>query len=192
MARTNHSTVSLCAAALAIASVFAFVGIVDVSSTDATVVSEMSKQQVIDIELDELAVTISRKETFALEKLPASVLALNGKRVRIRGYVSPHGLTHKDQNFTNFILNVEISVERAMDDLRAGFSGIPMHYDFRVKLQDGHATTLRAEPIVVEGILQIRPDIRYGQFQSLYCIDKATWRPAKPRDEFQRSFSLKC
>ncbi|MGZ0170291.1 MAG: hypothetical protein ACKVHE_12105 [Planctomycetales bacterium] len=176
MTISNSSAVSVCVAVLAIASAFAFVGTVDISSTDATVVGEKSNQQVIDIELDQLAVSLGRSETFSLDKVPRTIRSLHNKKIRIRGHMLPE---FEETGITEFWFTGETRSKGC--SWAADLKHVPVHYYIDVSLLEGHRVDYSFEAFVVEGIFRIEPDIIDGELIILFRIDDATLKPAKRR-----------
>jgi hypothetical protein len=187
MAKTNHSTISVCVAALTIASVFVFVGNVDISSTDATVVGEPSNQQAIDVDLDELAVSLGRSETFSLDKVPRTIRLLHNRKIRIRGYMLP---AFEETGITEFTFNGETRSKAC--SWAANLNYVPLHYYIDVRLLEGHRVDHSFEPFEVEGIFRIEPVIIDGELITLFRIEAATLKPVKRRAGFYSAIGIVC
>lgn len=187
MSNTNHATASVLVTGLVIAGTLVFAGSFEFPSTEALEVHTKPSWQVVDIELDELAVSFSRKEPFTLEKVPQSIRKLTDRRIRIRGYMFP---TFEETGIVEFILNGETKANVA--GFGAGLDYIPIHYLIDVSLREGIDVEYTSEPFIIEGIFSIEPDFSNGELMILFRIDDATLKPVRPRDGYYPAVGLVC
>jgi len=97
----------------------------------------------------------------APELMPDWLKELDGKRVRIRGFMSP---SFQQSGLREFLLG--------RDNKACCFPGRAKVYDlFPVKMRDGHTTDyIQNRPFDVVGIFQIKPWIEDGEVLRLYRI----------------------
>ena len=97
--------------------------------------------------------------------MPAWLRGLEGKRIRIRGFMYP---PFQQTGIHAFAL--------ARDNQICCFGGNPKIYDlFDVLLRDGVTTSyLPNRPFDVVGLFHIRPEVEQGKLYRLYEIDDAT------------------
>lgn len=100
----------------------------------------------------------------AAEYLPDWLVALEGKRVRIRGFMYP---TFEETGIKRFLL--------ARDNQICCFGRDPKVYDLiRIRLREGAETNyIEGRPFDVVGIFHIRPDVFDDQLDGLYAIEDA-------------------
>lgn len=187
MVKANRSTVSICVSVLAIVSTLVFVGSVDVSSMHTTVVGKTANQPVIDVELDELAVSFTRKGPFAFEKVPPSVRELDRKRIRIRGYMYP---ACEETGITEFMFNGEARSKTC--SWAASLNYVPLHYYIEVSILEGHRVDYSYEPFVVEESFRIEPVIIDDELFILFRIEDATLKPVNRRVGYHSALRLVC
>jgi hypothetical protein len=101
----------------------------------------------------------------AATMMPAWLKGLEGKRIRIRGFMYP---PFQQTGIHAFAL--------ARDNQICCFGGNPKIYDlFDVLLRDGVTTSfLPNRPFDVVGLFHIRPEVELGKLYRLYEIDDAT------------------
>lgn len=187
MAYTNHSTISVCAAGFAISAVLVFMGTVEISSIDATVDVETLNQQVVDIEVNQLAVSPGRATLFSRTKIPQAVRMLENRRVRVRGYMLP--LDKNDPS--KLILNFEIEEEVAEAYFRTNRAEVFMPFSIPVNVRNEFNAESGREPFVVEGTFRIDPQSKGDKFK-LFRLDDATLKPTKARKGFFRAIDWRC
>ena len=98
-----------------------------------------------------LRLPVKVKRDFSVEKLPNNVRQLDGKRIRLRGYILPSSVFAHDVR--EFILIGE--VEGPSRALRLGERTLDVCV--HVRINDGRATTFHFYPIAVTGTVHIRP-----------------------------------
>ncbi|MEZ6056726.1 MAG: hypothetical protein R3C01_08475 [Planctomycetaceae bacterium] len=100
----------------------------------------------------------------AVEYFPSWLSGLDGKQVRLRGFMIP---TTREKGLTAFRL--------ARDNQICCFQRTPMVYDvFPVFLRDGETTNyIQNRPFDVVGTFHIRPDVYKGEVENLYVIENA-------------------
>lgn len=189
MSRSGQSVFSLLVTLLAIVATTGLVGVLSGSSaTHAESTRINLDQDVIDIELDQLSVSLNRKVPFSLRSVPRTVRLLENKRIRIRGYI----LAFEDKEIATFRLNGEISAEDVVADMRLHRSDLRLKYSIPVIVRKGYETGFHHVPFIVEGTLKIEPELKNGQLLNLFRIDDATLVRTKPRDGFLRAFDWRC
>ena len=96
--------------------------------------------------------------------MPKWLKALDGKRIRIRGFMYPAML---DTGLTAFLL--------ARDNEICCFGRDPKIYDvFLVRLSEGKTTDyIQSRPFDVEGVFHIAPVLLDGELYRLYQMDNA-------------------
>lgn len=102
--------------------------------------------------------------TDALNYLPKWMKELDGKRIRIRGFMSP---AFKQQGITSFLMG--------RDNKACCFPGTAKVYDlFPVKLRDGVTTHfIDNRPFDVVGVFHIKPWVEDGEWYQIYQITDA-------------------
>jgi hypothetical protein len=100
----------------------------------------------------------------AVDHFPGWLLGLDGKRVRVRGFMYP---PFKEEGLEQFIL--------ARDNQICCFGKNPKIYDLvYVSMRDGVTTKyIQNRPFDVVGTFRIRPDAEGGEWFSLYELDDA-------------------
>lgn len=100
----------------------------------------------------------------AAKYLPEWLSGLEGKRIRLRGFMYP---TFKESGIQRFLL--------ARDNQICCFGRDPKVYDLvRIKLREGAETRyIEGRPFDVVGVFHVRPDIFDDVLDGLYVIDDA-------------------
>lgn len=100
----------------------------------------------------------------AVDHFPKWLLDLDGKQIRLRGFMIP---TTREKGLTGF--------KMARDNQICCFQRTPMVYDvFPVYLKAGATTSyIQNRPFDVVGTFHIRPDVYKGDVENLYVIDQA-------------------
>ncbi len=151
----------------------------------ANVHSQELTPNVIDIEVDQLAISSQRPVPTSPFAIPPEIQWLNDKRIRVRGYMYP---TFKGDGITRFGLVGETThapVHMFSDKVR-------IHHVLQVVVRLGHKTKYNQEPIVVEGVLRIAPQWEQGDLVELYEIKDATITRTKPRAGFHSAVHWGC
>lgn len=188
MAETAKSTVAVVIAGLAIFSVAMFHAAIDVSSLRLAEADRGAlNQQVVDIEVNQLAVSPGRATWFSQTKIPQAVRMLENRRVRIRGYMLP--LDKNDPS--KLILNCEITNEMSAAYLSSNSAEVFMPFYIPVNVRNEFNGESDRDPFVVEGMLRIDPHAKGDKF-NLFRIDDATLTPTKARKGFQRAMDWRC
>jgi hypothetical protein len=188
MTHNAKSTVAVVLAGLAIFSVAMFHAAIDVSSLRlAEPVRGELTQQVVDIEVNQLAISPGRATWFSQTKIPQAVRMLENRRVRIRGYMLPLDKTDPSK----LILNCEIEDEIAAAYFRTNRAEVFMPFYIPVNVRNEFNAESGREPFVVEGTLRIDPRANGEKF-NLFRIDDATLKPTEARKGFQRAMDWRC
>ena len=188
MAHNAKSTVAVALAGLAIFGVAVFHASLDISSLGhAQAVNGPLNQQVVDIEVNQLAVSPGRATLFSRTKIPQAVRMLDNQRVRIRGYMLPLDMNDPSK----LILNCEIMDEAAAAYMSSSRAEVFMPFYIPVNVRNDFNGESNREPFVVEGTLRIDPHAKGDKFQ-LFRIDDATLTPTKARKGFQRAIDWRC
>jgi hypothetical protein len=175
-------------AGLAIFGVAVFHASLDVSSLGYRQVANGElNQQVVDIEVNQLAVSPGRATWFSQTKIPQAVRMLENRRVRIRGYMLPLDKTDPSK----LILNCEIEHEIAATYFRSNRAEVFMPFYIPVNVRNEFNSGSDRDPFVVEGTLRIDPRAKGEKF-NLFRIDDATLKPTKARKGFQRAMDWRC
>ena len=176
-------------AGLAIVGVAVFHASLDISLLGHTqAASRELNQQVVDIEVYELAISPSQATWFSQTKIPQAVRMLENRRVRIRGYMLP--LDRDDPS--KLILNCEIENEVAAAYFKLDRNKVFMPFYIPVNVRNEFNAESQREPFVVEGTLKIDPRAAKGEKFHLFRIDDATLKPTKAREGFQRAIDWRC
>lgn len=184
--KSNLAAVAL--AGVAIAGVAMFHASLDVSSLGyRQAVSGELNQQVVDIEVNQLAVSPGRATLFSQTKIPQAVRMLENRRVRIRGYM----LAADKNDPTRLIVNCEIEDEIAAAYFKTNRTEVFMPFYIPVNVRNEFNGDSKRDPFVVEGTLNIDPQAKGGKF-NLFRIDDATLTPTKARKGFQRAIDWRC
>ena len=184
--RSNSAAIIF--AGLSILGVAVFHASLDVSSLGyMQVVNGELNQQVVDIEVNQLAVSPGRATLFSRTKIPQAVRVLENRRVRVRGYMLP--LDKNDPS--KLILNFEIEEEVAEAYFRSNSAEVFMPFSIPVNVRNEFNAESGREPFVVEGTLRIDPGAK-GEMLNLFRIDDATLTPAKARKGFFRAIDWRC
>jgi len=188
MAHSAKSTVAVVFAGLAIFGVAVFHASLDVSSIGRVqAVNGALNQQVVDIEVNQLAVSPGRATWFSQAKIPQAVQMLENRRVRIRGYM----LTADENDPTKLIVNCEIEDEIAAAYFKLNRNEVFMPFYIPVNVRSEFNKDSNREPFIVEGTLKIDPHAKGGK-SNLFRIDDATLKPTKAREGFQRAIDWRC
>lgn len=145
-------------------------------------------QQVVDIEVYELAFSPGRTTLFSQTKIPQAVRSLENRRIRIHGYMLP---LDKDDP-SKLILNCEIENEVAAAYFKLNRNEVFMPFYIPVNVRNEFNAESQREPFVVEGTLKIDPRAAKGEKFHLFRIDDATLKPTKAREGFQRAIDWRC
>lgn len=177
-----------CAIALTVTSVVlaalgVFLGIQKPNTpVDALINQTRESGQPTVIELDDLEIGKPRYSVLSLEDIPLSIRELDGKRIRIRGYMWP---TFEDTGVTRFLLNGELKrrpVSHTLD-----LSVIPVEYFILVTLEKGSSTAFSQQAIAVDGVLKPYPEVnkkQHGFGGFVMRIEDASVTTVKPRDDY--------
>lgn len=175
-------------ASLAILGVGMFHASLDVSSIGhAQALSGASNQQVVDIEVNQLAVSPGGTTWFSRTKIPQAVRMLENRRVRVRGYMLP--LDRNDPS--KVILNFEIEEGIAAEYFRTNRAEVFMPFYIPVNVRNEFNAESGHEPFVVEGTLRIDPQSKGDKFKQ-FRLDDATLKPTKARKGFFRAIDWRC
>lgn len=175
-------------AGFAIFSVGMFHASVDSSSFDRAQADYGAlRQQVVDIEVNQLTVSPGRATWFSRAKIPQAVRMLENRRIRIRGYMLP-----ADKNDpTKLLVNCEIEDEIAAAYFKSNSAEVFMPFYIPVNVRNEFSEESNRVPFVVEGTLRIDLHAEGGR-SNLFRIDDATLTPTKAREGFQRAIDWRC
>lgn len=186
---SNSNLTAVVFAGLAMFGVGMFHASIDVSSFGRAQVSAGTpNQQVVDIEVYELAFSPGRTTLFSQTKIPQAVRSLENRRIRIHGYMLP---LDKDDP-SKLILNCEIEDEVAAAYFKLKRNEVFMPFYIPVNVRNEFDVESKREPFVVEGTFKIDPRAAKGEKFHLFRIDDATLKPTKAREGFQRAIDWRC
>jgi hypothetical protein len=118
--------------------------------------------RVREITFDDLKLPLEKGEPFDRGILPPAVDALQGQRVRIRGYILP---SFQQRGITQFVL--------VRDNQECCFGpGAALHDCVVVRMQPGQTAEFSIRPVAVEGRFRVEelrgPD---GRHLAIYALD---------------------
>lgn len=138
------------------------------------------------VNVDDLDFGLRDPRRFKRSDIPERILRLDGKRVRIYGDMQP---TFRATGLKGFIFS---------GDTRGRFYHsswslvVPLHLSIPVYLRKGTSTSYTGKPIVIEGIIRVKPWVFEGKVLRLYKIEDATSRETERRTGFKRSVGHGC
>lgn len=188
MAHNAKLSVAVFFAGLSVFSVAMFHAVLSTSSLGRMhVVRGESDPTVVDIEVNQLAVSPDWNTWFSPTKIPQAVRMLENRRIRIRGYM----LSADKKDPTRLIVNCEIEDVIAAAYFRTNRAEVFMPFYIPVNVRKDFNGKSNHDPFVVEGTLRIDPQAKGGKF-NLFQIDDATLTPTKARKGFQRAIDWRC
>ncbi len=114
-----------------------------------------------DKTFDDVRFDIKPGDPFKRDMLPEAIESLDGKRIRIRGYMLP---TAQNRGIKSFVL--------VRDNQECCFGPGAALYDcMLVELTGGKSTTYSFKPVAVEGTFSIREIVVDGMHLAIYRID---------------------
>jgi hypothetical protein len=115
-----------------------------------------------DISFDTIKLDIKKGDPFKRESLTDKVKKLDGKLVRIRGYILP---SFQQSGITDFVL--------VRDNLECCFGpGAALFDCVRVVMQEGASTEYVVRPVTVEGVFSVRELLGpEGEHLAIYHLD---------------------
>jgi hypothetical protein len=130
-----------------------------------TVVLERAGDKPYDKTFDDLRFDMEVGAAFHRKMLPASIEAMNGQRIRIRGYILP---TAQSRGIKQFVL--------VRDNQVCCFGPGAALYDcILVELQNG-ATEYTIYPIAVDGTFEVREFVVDGKHLAIYHMQATSVR----------------
>jgi hypothetical protein len=115
-----------------------------------------------DITFDTIKFPLEKNEPYDHSKLTPAIEALNGRHVKLRGYILP---SFQQSGITQFVL--------VRDNMQCCFGPGAALYDcVVVDMKPGKTTDFTVRPVAVEGIFELRdfkgPD---GKYLAIYHLD---------------------
>ena len=100
-----------------------------------------------DITFDDIKLDLKKDEPFKESVLTPAVKKLNGKPIRVRGYILP---SFQQSGITQFVL--------VRDNMECCFGpGAALHDCILVKMTDGATAEFTTRPVSVEGVFSLEP-----------------------------------
>jgi hypothetical protein len=119
----------------------------DGDTTPPTVAAPADDRQIVPITFDDLKLDMTEDMVFSPTLLTERVKQLDGRRVRIRGFLFPS--VFQQTGITSFPL---------IKNLECKFGpGGQAHHIVIVEMKPGQSTSFTVRPIAVEGVLSVRP-----------------------------------
>lgn len=133
-----------------------------VTATAAPPPAPVADTKIREITFDDLKLPLEKGDPYTAAILPAAVAALQGQRVRIRGYILP---SFQQKGITQFVL--------VRDNMECCFGpGALLHDCVVVRMRPGRSTDFSIRPVAVAGAFRIAelkgPD---GKHLAVYAID---------------------
>jgi len=145
-----------------------------VLSLGATALSWSDLGAPVVIECDELQVAASPDGHFRLDQIPAEIRKLEGRKVRMRAYISPF-LTGKETDPREFLMISETSGPT----YKLNSPEFPSHGMLKVRLDSNLDRTQLLTPRILEGTLRFQ-QFPYGDnSKGLFVIENATLCPTE-------------
>lgn len=115
-----------------------------------------------DITFDDLKFNIEKDQPFERSMLTPKIVALDGRKVKIRGYILP---SFQQTGLTQFVL--------VRDNLQCCFGPGAALYDcMLVEMEPGRTADFTIRPVAVEGTLSIREyKGSSGKYLAIYHLD---------------------
>jgi|GEM_PF-2080072 len=131
-------------------------------------------QPPVDVEHPDGNITKAAKTPM---KIPAQILALNGKKVAIRGFVIPLansiGQNTKEFLFADELVSCLFCAMLGYDQWMVGDTVNPKGFDIKDEQFD--------EPITIFGTLEVGPKFEDGEFTGIYRFKAEGWEPEKKK-----------
>lgn len=135
------------------------------------------------VEVDDLVLPAAILSTFDPDEVPAAVRELDGRRVRIYGYVYP--------------LSTGEPVPQVL--ILGATQGRAKHFTNPAEIHHKLAVTLTSpmsfqgsESVLIEGVFRVKPRLRGTELLLLFFVDEASAIPAKPREGFHSPMGFGC
>jgi len=124
--------------------------------------TQSNENEPIAVQWDRLEMPLGEDNHFEPWMVPSRVSELDGKRVRIEGLIYAGGLYQKG-NIREFPLIRELGCQFG--------SGAPAWHVIMVELEGKLRTEYKTEPIIIEGILRVKPyNGTDGKVWSVYSL----------------------
>jgi hypothetical protein len=122
-------------------------------SMPSTVVSaaDSASERITPVEWSDLAFTVRDRKKFDASQIPDRVRALQGKRIRLRGYF--HGGVSSREP-TEFLLIGEVKVHPTPRPRRSLYDELPIDQLAAVKMEKGMTASFTRKPVAVTGRLE--------------------------------------
>lgn len=141
-----------------------------------------TSETITPIEWKQLEFAVEDRSQIALADLPQRIHNLDGKRVRVRGYVH-RASVGSARGLTEFVLLGEISGEPLAAKLTQGdHYAIPLHHLMIVQMVDGQTAQFTTKPIAVTGRFSIKVRDFEGQPICVYRIVAESVERVPPRE----------
>jgi len=135
-----------------------------------TVEAIVVEPEVLTVEWDDLNIEFDRSLPFSLSEIPQAIRALDGKRIRIRGYMYP---PFQDTGLSRFIMIGETKGRGY--NWNANLKYVPVACYIPVTMAaDNTASYIEQKPMLIEGVFRIHAESRDGRIVCIYHIDLAT------------------
>lgn len=135
------------------------------------------------IEVDDLVLPAAILSTFDPDEVPAAIRELDGRRVRIYGYVYP--------------LPTEEPVSGVL--ILGATQGRAKHFSTPSQVHQKLGVTLTSptsfqpfDSVRIEGVFRVKPRLRGTELLLLFFVDEASAIPAKPREGFHSPMGFGC
>jgi hypothetical protein len=134
-------------------------------AADAPAPSPLPSTRVRDLSFDDVKLEMEKGDAFSPELIPKRVTALDGTRIRIRGYILP---SFQQTGLTQFVL--------VRDNMECCFGpGAMLHDCIVVRMQPGRTAAFSVRPVAVTGTFRLEelraPD---GTHLAIYAMEGET------------------
>jgi hypothetical protein len=137
---------------------------------------EIVESGYVDVPWEQLAFEVPDRSKFDVSELPRAVRELDGKRVRLRGYIHPGSVFERD--FSKFVLLAEVPTDLICP--RGAFhdpSRTPLQHLAFVEMNDDKRARFTTGSIVVEGELRLEAFVADDK---VICVLKLIGDSAEP------------
>lgn len=149
---------------------------------------ETSQSQILNqlevplLTAEDLDVALDRTAVLDARLLPERLRQLEGKQVRIRGYIHV-GSVFQASDIPRFVLTPETTGEPVSEGKRP----LPLKCVVLVKAKPDRGATFSMKPISVQGVLRFNEFRSGGELIAIYMLDEAVAAPASPRAGYRNS-----
>jgi hypothetical protein len=151
-------------------------------------IGDEPRQPIKNLEWADLAFEIKYRTHFDPGKLPENIRALEGKRVRVRGYMH---LSVAGPNPRSFLLIGEVTTP-SIKPFGLLPDELPIHQLAEVEIADGRTTAVTPNPIAVTGTLEFKVVEWEGKAFLVFRIVANSVEQVEPRNGYRPALANGC